>query len=77
VIHLETEKEKLNLPNWDEATRRLEDERKQRLPATDTGLAIQRFERSWQFLHVNRIPRPSSGLVEQQALFRKLSKIPN
>lgn len=69
-------KEGSRMPDWEATTRRLEAERKQRLPETDTGLAIQRFARSWKFLHQNRRPAATTGLVEQQALFRKLARIP-
>jgi len=68
-------RENFNMVNWEETTRRLEAELKENLPETDTALAIQRFERCWNFLHQNRIPRKESGLVEQQALFRKLGKV--
>jgi len=67
-------RENFNMPNWEETSRRLEAESKQRLPETDTDLAIQRFERGWKFLHQNRMPQTGSGLVEQQVLFRKLGR---
>ena len=73
-ICCEMRKEDLKIANWQEATKRLDNERKQKLPTTDTGLTIRRFDRSWKVLHKNRIQRTSSGLVEQQALFRILDK---
>jgi len=76
VTHAAMRKEGYQMPKWEEATRRLEADRRQRLPDTDTALAIQRFERSWKFLHQNRRPAAITGLVEQQALFRKLARIP-
>ena len=63
-------------PNWEEATLRIDDDRRHRLPLIDTDLAIQRFARSWKIARKNYLPRLTSGLIEQQALFRKLEKLP-
>ena len=68
------DRKKYQAPNWDKVTQRLDSERVRKLPRTDTGVVIRRFNKSWQVARQHYGPSFSSGLVEQQALFRKLHK---
>ena len=58
--------------NWDLVEKRLEEERRRRLPETDTSEAIKRFRLSSKVAQEARTDRRTSGLVEQQACFAKL-----
>ena len=58
--------------NWNAVEKRLAEERRSRLPLTDTSEAIKNFRLSWKVAQKAGVNRRETGLVEQQACFATL-----
>ena len=59
---------------WEAAGRVMERLRHEEILGTDTREAIKALLGPCDFTREPFLPRPSSGLVEQQALFKKLAR---
>ncbi|MGC9453091.1 MAG: hypothetical protein ACP5I4_16795 [Oceanipulchritudo sp.] len=57
------------LPNWAAVEERLQRERRERLPATNTDEAVRQFRLAWKAALAVGERRGTTGLVEQQACF--------
>jgi hypothetical protein len=59
---------------WKQAGRELDEIRKREIASTDTREAIRQLFGSSEAMFSHLPPRPTSGLVEQQAWFAKLRR---
>lgn len=57
---------------WQRATHPLEELRRTELMAVDTAQALANLADAFESCRLQMTPRPESGLVRQQALFRRL-----
>ena len=60
--------------SWKEAGPRLDADRAEQIRRTDTVKSLAVLERAFNYAVRGLPPRPSSGLVEMQALFAKLPR---
>lgn len=60
------------IPNWAAVEERLQRERRERLPATNTDEAVRQFRLAWKAALAAGEQRGTTGLVEQQARFSLL-----
>jgi hypothetical protein len=71
-----TEEERRRIKEWVEAWKRagpiLEEERREQIRKTDTMRDLALFDCDLRFLLRTARPKPTSGLVEQQALFARM-----
>jgi hypothetical protein len=57
---------------WKSAARELDKIKEKELAELDTTVALNNLSQAFDFAMKNAVPRPSSGLVEQQFYFKKL-----
>ena len=70
------DKERLRqwVANWQEAGRRLEELRQEELPLVDTQRALLSLADAYESCRLHWRPPPTSGLVQQQAIFQRLRR---
>ncbi len=62
------------IEGWRQAGRRLRELKKSELRDISTTEALQNLSGAFESCRLHFAPRPTSGLVEQQRWFRKLTK---